>query len=371
MAFSANVIPQNKTLIPLRLQNTNPNFSKSLSITHTQSLQFLKRTSISASSTRVVSDFEVMEKSSNLIADSWETFSGNVSGEWDGHGADFTNEGKTIELPENVVPDAYREWEVRVFDWQTQCPTLAKPHEKILDYKLIKLLPTVGCEADAATRHSVDERSIGGSDNEVSAFAYHLSGCYVAVWPIKDNSAFRLFELEHCLVDPRNKESRVRIVQIVRVDASVFSLQNIKVFREQWYGPFRNGEQLGGCAIRDAAFASTDAVKLSDVVGVWSGSNVVATFQNPQTNILKELVDYEPQKSVRTDDGLVLLPKQLWCSLKESEDGDIFEEVGWLIEQGQAITLSCNFSKDGNLKKITMRHEKAIPGETLKTAIGL
>ncbi|KAM0996228.1 hypothetical protein ACFX2C_006258 [Malus domestica] len=75
----------------------------------------------------------------------------NVSGEWDGHGADFTREGCPIELPKNVVPAAYREWEAKVFDWQTQCPTLANPDEHTLLYKNIELLPAAGCEADAAT----------------------------------------------------------------------------------------------------------------------------------------------------------------------------------------------------------------------------
>ncbi|RXH75948.1 hypothetical protein DVH24_042735 [Malus domestica] len=76
----------------------------------------------------------------------------NVSGEWDGHGADFTREWCPIKLPENVVPAAYSEWEVKVFDWQTQCPTLANPYGHTLLYKNIELLPAVGCEADAATR---------------------------------------------------------------------------------------------------------------------------------------------------------------------------------------------------------------------------
>ncbi|TQE11923.1 hypothetical protein C1H46_002557, partial [Malus baccata] len=81
----------------------------------------------------------------------WSEFARNVSGEWDGHGADFTREGCPIELPKNVVPTAYREWEVKVFDWQTQCPTLANPYEHTLLYKNTELLPVVGCEADAAT----------------------------------------------------------------------------------------------------------------------------------------------------------------------------------------------------------------------------
>ena len=213
----------------------------------------------------------------------WEEFARNVSGEWDGHGADFTIEGKPVELPENVVPNAYKEWEVRVFDWQTQCPTLAESESHALFYKLIKLLPTVGCEADAATRHTIDERHIGGIDNKISAFAYHSSGSYIAVWPMECNGDLRLLELEHCLVDPRNREQRVRIIQIVSVDKTVVSLQNIRVFREHWYGPFRNGEQLGGCAIQDSAFASTGAMKASEIMGLWKGSKFVARIENPPT----------------------------------------------------------------------------------------
>lgn len=212
----------------------------------------------------------------------WGEFAGNASGEWDGFGADFTGDGKPIELPESVVPEAFREWEVKVFDWQTQCPTLVEPGEPVLVYKVIKLLPTVGCEADAATRYSVDERKIGGMSDKVSAFAYHPSGCYVANWSVEDQEMYRLLELEHCLVDPRNRESRVRVIQVVRVEKAMMKLQNIKVFCEQWYGPFRNGEQLGGCAIRDSAFASTDAVQGSEVSGVWQGTSSVASFQKPQ-----------------------------------------------------------------------------------------
>lgn len=206
-----------------------------------------------------------------------------MSGEWDGYGADFSSEGKPIELPEQVVPEAFREWEVKVFDWQTQCPTLAQPQDFTLFYKLIKLLPTVGCEADAATQYSVEERNVGGADNFASAFAYQSSGCYAAVWPIKDLPTYRILELEHCLVDPRNRESRVRIIQVVQVEKSKFMLKNVKVFCEQWYGPFRNGEQLGGCAIRDTAFASTDALNSSEITGVWEGLHAVACFQNSQT----------------------------------------------------------------------------------------
>ncbi|OMO62314.1 hypothetical protein COLO4_33139 [Corchorus olitorius] len=265
-------------------------------------------------------------------ADSWSEFARNVSGEWDGFGADFSIEGSPIELPESVVPEAYREWEVKVYDWQTQCPTLAQPGENVMTYKNIKLLPTVGCEADAATRYSIDERNIGGVDNKVSAFAYQSSGCYTAVWPVADSGTHEVWELEHCLINPRDKESRVRIIQVVCVNGTKFVLQNIRVFCEQWYGPFRNGDQLGGCAIRDSAFASTAATKASDVVGVWQGQKAVANFYGSGNNLFQELKSNGALKSIRDESNLILLPKQLWCSLKERGSETCSEEVSIALE---------------------------------------
>lgn len=145
-------------------------------------------------------------------------------------------------------------------------------------YKTIQLLPTVGCEADAATIYSIQERNISAPHN--SAFAYLSTGCYVAVWPIGNqiNSANKSMELEHCLIDPNNKESRIRIIQVLELQESGLKLLGIRVFVEQWYGPFRNGDQLGGCAIRDSAFAATEPLKASQVAGVWQGLSAVANF---------------------------------------------------------------------------------------------
>jgi len=54
------------------------------------------------------------------------------------------------------------------------------------------------------------------------------------------------------------------------------------VFCEQWYGPFRNGDQLGGCAIRDSAFASSAALEKSNVTGIWKSRVALADFQSSQ-----------------------------------------------------------------------------------------
>eukprot|EP01018_Ginkgo_biloba_P028750 Gb_15857 [translate_table: standard] len=231
----------------------------------------------------------------------WTDFARHVSGEWDGYGAEFSIEGQPIELPESVVPEAFREWDVQVYDWQTQCPTLAEENTIAIRYKSIRLLPTVGCEADAATQHSVDERQIGGVDNEVSSFAFHSSGCYIAVWPGRsfkkerhvppakdpgqEEEECNILEIEHCLVEGQNSKSRVRIIQQIHLGKTNEeqktgpSLKKVTVYCEQWYGPFRNGEQLGGCAISGSAFASTSPLHASQLAGTWQAQNLVAGFE--------------------------------------------------------------------------------------------
>lgn len=356
------LVPNNKNLIHTHKSHpfccNNYSLNTGLSFKHNRIPSSVSAISSSSAPPDVV-EVDGSNSASTAVSSKWMEFATKVSGEWDGYGADFSSEGEPIELPEQVVPEAFREWEVKVFDWQTQCPTLAQPQDFTLFYKLIKLLPTVGCEADAATRYSIEERNIGGADNFASAFVYQSSGCYAAVWLTKDHPTYRIFELEHCLVDPRNRESRVRIIQIVHVEKSKFVLKNIKVFCEQWYGPFRNGEQLGGCAIRDSAFASTDALKSSEVTGVWEGLHAVACFQNSRTNIIQELLDDSVRKSVRDESNLVLLPKQLWSSVTERED-ETFCEVGWLLDQGHAITSKCIFSPDSGLKEIVITRETAV-----------
>ncbi|OAY72959.1 hypothetical protein ACMD2_20902, partial [Ananas comosus] len=357
--LSANLLSPNKTLIPSLDLLRNPNLSPISPLNPLLSSPPPKRLVVSASSSSFSAaaaasadpDLQEITKPFPQTLSNWGEFARRVSGEWDGFGAEFTPEGNPIELPESVVPEAFREWGVEVFDWQTQCPTLASESgDPVLCYKLIKLLPTVGCEADAATRHSVEERIAGSSEGRVSALGFDPSGSYVAAWPVDGQGGKKLLEVEHCLVDPANKEVRVRVIQVTAVEEEGMRLEAIRVFSEQWYGPFRNGEQLGGCAIRESGFASSSALRVSDVVGVWQGiTSSVARFGAEQMEILQELFPSKPRKIVRDQLGLVTLPKQLWCSFKV-DDGEITGEVGWLFDHGRAITSRCLVSKDRKLK---------------------
>ena len=77
-----------------------------------------------------------------------EAFYTAVRGEYEGVSATFGADGAPLELPEQYVPAAYREWEVKLYDWQTQCSVEAAPAG--LAYTLKRLLPTVGVSGRTA-----------------------------------------------------------------------------------------------------------------------------------------------------------------------------------------------------------------------------
>ncbi|GKE11402.1 hypothetical protein Tco_1414953 [Tanacetum coccineum] len=113
------------------------------------------------------------------------------------------------------------------------------------DHKFTDCLYVTDNKVDAATRYTIDERTIGGVENMVSAFAYQSNGSYTD-------------------------------------GMSVDGMQNL----------------------------------------------------------------------VREEENLVLLPKNLWSSVTETQDeGITCCEVGWLLEPGRAITSKCIFSRNTELKE--------------------
>lgn len=205
-----------------------------------------------------------------------------MSGEWDGYSAEFNMFGEPFELPSNVVPDAFREWGQAIHDWQTQCPTLAHPEKGHLWYKVMRLHPTVGCEADAATVYSVEKSDM---KQNASALAYHKSGSYTAVWRGKRVTNEKQgtgpgkevtregdeIEVEQCLV---HEKTRIRVLQ------KLGRRRHVLIFREAWEGPFRNGESLGGCAAITQAFATQTPLHTSALTGKWNCG--IFTLKNPQ-----------------------------------------------------------------------------------------
>jgi len=79
-------------------------------------------------------------------------------GEFVGHEVSFSvADGQALSIPDRFIPDAFREWNVpvlgfdRITSTQLQPPQPKQPHQNhdYLYLKISRMLPTVGCEADA------------------------------------------------------------------------------------------------------------------------------------------------------------------------------------------------------------------------------
>ncbi|CAM6128494.1 unnamed protein product [Calypogeia fissa] len=303
----------------------------------------------------------------------WKGFVERVSGEWDGYGAEFNFLGEPSELPSQVVPDAFRDWGVEVYDWQTMCPTLGQEEEPgNLAYKVIRLLPTVGCEADAATAYCSEERDFGTA----LAYAFHANGSYNAVWPGKgvvrnnpdagktakivvrntDNS--NEWEVEHCLVkEGGSNRNRTRILQQFRVDdnTKVPQLKNITVYVEQWDGPFRNGESLGGCSTSGSGFATTEILQHTSLTGSWKAESFLAEGETSPRLTFEGSGDVERSQA----EEIVALPKNLWSSVKASEGATSYSiEAGWLLNPGQIMVSSVEYLPLGNFQASRIKFEQ-------------
>ncbi|CAM6086418.1 unnamed protein product [Calypogeia fissa] len=303
----------------------------------------------------------------------WKGFVERVSGEWDGYGAEFNFLGEPSELPSQVVPDAFRDWGVEVYDWQTMCPTLGQEEEPgNLAYKVIRLLPTVGCEADAATAYCSEERDFGTA----LAYAFHANGSYNAVWPGKgvvrnnpdagrtgkivvrntDNS--NEWEVEHCLVKKGgSSRNRTRILQQFRVDddTKVPQLKNITVYVEQWDGPFRNGESLGGCSTSGSGFATTEILEHRSLTGSWKAESFLAEGETSPRLTFEGSGDVERSQA----EEIVALPMNLWSSVKASEGATSYSiEAGWLLNPGQIMVSSVEYLPSGNFQASRIKFEQ-------------
>ena len=159
--------------------------------------------------------------------------------------------GAAVELPEHLVPSAYREWDVKVFDWQTLC-SVRMTQDEGMQYMLKRMMPTVGvrgctrsamqlhlaprqlpalpayharvqrlqCEADAVAFTEEAQAGLSGPSNALPVLP---DGSYVLA-PLAVPRESRQLRLETCLAGAAGSGSgallaartRTRVVHFLR-----------------------------------------------------------------------------------------------------------------------------------------------------------
>lgn len=172
----------------------------------------------------------------------WQTFSQNIAGEWEGATATFGADGLPQALPEDAVPKEYSNWDITLYDWQSQSSML--PTTSGVKHLFKRILPTVGCEADAQTFR--EESSNLFQDAPRIQHPILDDGSYSTMSSMTLTDA-KTLHCEHSFM--LSSKKRLRVVQHMRSPAAEqpWQLASIELHNERYDQPYNGGAQLSGC----------------------------------------------------------------------------------------------------------------------------
>ena len=175
----------------------------------------------------------------------WNSFCEHAAGEWEGATATFSSDGKPNELPSQYVPQEFNDWNVTLYDWQSQCSM--QPQATGIKCLLKRIMPTVGCEADAQSfdeeKRQLFESSAPLAEGQQAILS---SGSYTTASSL-DISNETSIRFEHCLVTAEQR--RIRVVQYVTAPSAsdAWTLATVEVHNEKYDAPYNGGASLSGC----------------------------------------------------------------------------------------------------------------------------
>lgn len=289
---------------------------------------------------RVSSSMVISRARIDVKCEAHPAFRNNVSGEWEGRLVNYDAQGNALELPHHLVPDAYREWDMVPTSWQTQCSM--RVVEDRVEWVNRKLIPTVGCEADA-----VAFEEDGCKDNAAPVPVHCLENGSFCIAP-RDISTNSKWQVHHCLVN-LPKEERLRIVQkFINLPDGSIVLQDVEVvlerFEEEYNGkPLLNG--CGGPCVTE--FGDKPAPKEDWFENVW------VPVRDCSTHFGKDVEDIgvlESSRELESADGLkdqparLLLPSSMWVSARGNLNSSSAVEVGWFADDQLRLVSSLSFS---------------------------
>ncbi|GAQ82273.1 hypothetical protein KFL_001060050 [Klebsormidium nitens] len=302
-----------------------------------------------------------VSKPAASVLPGWGAFCDKVSGEWEGYEVTFTSasgsswgECTAVELPYAVVPDAFREWEIRLFDWQTQCSSYGSKEDGTVLFKLARLLPTVGCEADAATVHTVDEKTADGRESS-GPIAFLPDGSYSLSWPTASAEGGQKWQVEHGLVDSSGLRIRVTLTLERPSMSAQPALTSVKVARERWDSAFEKGESLSSCGGKMRGFADDPRLVKTTIEGAWSADQHIFTPTSKGFDVVNKTVEVD--RKLRESDVNVLLPAGVWVKVGEAEGGGFAVLASWVQGEETGTSAERVYGHDGALQKVILTKE--------------
>ena len=307
------------------------------------------------------------------ISSSWDAFSSAAAGEYEGCTSTYVVSGPFRQsrdspsppsaLPAKYVPDAFRDWDRTLYDWQTQASTLVSAGgTQAVSTRVKRLFPIVGCEADAVAFVEEPEAGAPGS----IALAWSPDGSYARAPASLGTSSTSSGRIEACFALPAGEDlggvalggtnrRRVRIVHDLSLLKSGDGRFSIDVHLETWEGPFVNGASLRSCGASIASFA--EKAPLSSDVEL--GRSRWAAVPNGV-------------ELGTTGEGFSLftrLPLNAWSGLCISEAGSLLIESGLILGGGQSRLVSRQVYHPASPARPYHMHDFKFEGQFLGTEL--
>ncbi|GMH46084.1 hypothetical protein BSKO_14048 [Bryopsis sp. KO-2023] len=333
-----------------------------------------------SSSTTNQEDQTYNQSTTAIGSDMWDLFTEKTAGEWRGILALYDKDGRAIALPENYVDDAYKEWDVRLFDWQTQCSM--KVDENGLDYKLRRLFMASGCEADSVAMTDTVQALKSSEERKSEDKTVTTSGDYSIgprCLPQGENGEMTV---EACF-GRRKMDHRLRVRVHLKNHASGdlygWRIEEVEVHKEIY-----QGEYVGGLDVEDF---NKPVTKIEKPETYYHGaldnfwlidSRFTYGVAEDGSLYLKEKFAGLPRELLGWDvqsDQFVPLPEGLWCCLdvsadpigevawltkeelesSEDEEAAILSiQVGWLVHEKRVLVCSREYHESGGLVTVDM-----------------
>jgi hypothetical protein len=215
-----------------------------------------------------------------------------------------------------------------------------------LKYTLRRLMPTVGCEADAVAFTEELQAMFTPGGAAITAEGGYSTG------PASDLSSKELYKAqsEHCF-PLEIPGQRIRVVHNFKRmgQEGVWKVLSVEVHKERRDGPHNGRRELAGCGGGMDPFSQTPVVEISSLEGDWKvidGVTYIANGEEQVNESSNEIITISKDLP-----GLIGLRLGAWSSVQILGDADVEIVAGVLLESGNTMKTVRQSIKNGTLSK--------------------
>ncbi|KAA8495128.1 hypothetical protein FVE85_3369 [Porphyridium purpureum] len=244
-------------------------------------------------------------------------FGARAEGEFVGYEVTFSaRTGAPQSIPERLIPDAFRTWDIELlgFDALTSSRVdVDSDGKSCLQLKRTRMLPAVGCEADAVATEVTDSmfRLVGSGTRDQQTDEAGAPFCV----PFADGS----FWCTPHVYDSGSAQALITVGMASARDSTpqqrcilhvALARNSVTLCDELYDAPFRDGQVLHSCGGSQTSFAKDAPTSRDQLCGTFSRTSI--THYDALTNAYRTLPDEQVTRGeaeIESWSKLVLLPR--------------------------------------------------------------